>query len=204
MSWVKLDDRLAHHRKVRSLPPSLAKAVYGLYVASIQFCQLYETDGKIRAEDLTMLMPGAPKPTKRELEALVQADLWDEAVGGWFVHDYLEHNLSAQERAAQRKGSALRQTRHREKLQQESHALRTALVTASTPLPSRPLPSTPVPSEGGRRGAHAPMQGGSDRPEPTWRGGEPRAVGDVLQATLARIQTEIVEWPSLNPAPTGR
>lgn len=129
MGYAKLDDRLPHHKKVRSLPLQYAFAAYGLYVASIQFCQHYETDGTIRKEDLHMILPTVHNPHPKLIDALVTAGLWDELLGGWAVHDYLEHNLSASERKAAKQSAASRVSAHRQKLSgnPDSNAVRNAL-----------------------------------------------------------------------------
>jgi hypothetical protein len=114
MSWVKLDDRLPHHRKVRALQPYLAFAAYGLYVASIQHCQRENTDGHITANDLDLIFPahrfGTGKRVKTPIRLqdelvseLVRVGLWDVESKGvnWSVHDYLDWNLSAAERLEQ-------------------------------------------------------------------------------------------------------
>lgn len=137
MGYAKLDDRLPYHRKVRSIPPKYVKPCYAIYVAGIQFCQAYGTDGRIRHEDLHLLLPTAPKPTKAELQALVNAGLWDEAIGGWVIHDYLEHNASAEERKAKaRTASNARWNAHRNALSNAS--------SNPSPLLSSPLVKTPV------------------------------------------------------------
>lgn len=146
MSWVRLDDRLPYHRKVRSLPPKLVKPCYALYVASIQFCQWAKNDGKIRSEDLHLILPTASKPTKREVDALVACGLWDEMVGGWEIHDYLEWNAPAVERSAKaRDASNARWNAHRNASSNapsnaDRNAGGNALLSSPTPLPSTPTP----------------------------------------------------------------
>jgi hypothetical protein len=146
MSWVKLDDKLPHHPKVRALPPSIAKPAYGLYVASIQFCQHYDTDGMIRRADLHLILPSATKPTTREITALVLVGLWEETPSGWCVHDYLEHNLSSGERKQAQSANKTRQEKYRDALRNASgNASRNALQTSPPPLPSQ-SPPNPLPN----------------------------------------------------------
>lgn len=104
MSFAKLDDRMPHHRKVRALEPGVTLAAYGLYVASIQYCQHYETDGRIQPGDLHMIVPTVPRPPRRLIAELVRVGLWDEHPdGGWAVHDFLDHYPTAVVRAKWRR-----------------------------------------------------------------------------------------------------
>ena len=156
MGYAKLDDRLPHHKKVRALPPTLARACYGLYVASIQFCQHYETDGVIRKADLHLLLPGASVPPRKEISALVEVRLWDEVSPIlWAVHDYLEHNASAAERKAKGRFAAnARWSAHRTA---QGNASSKASSNAS-PLHSSPLHSTPLRSSTDAEGFSAMVE----------------------------------------------
>ena len=112
MSWAKIDDLLPHHRKlVRAT--SDAPAVFGLYVASICYCQRHLTDGQIPREALALLLPGCPRPPSRLVKQLVKLRLWEEEKHGWSVHDYLDHNDDAKTIMARRKAETARKARWR-------------------------------------------------------------------------------------------
>lgn len=107
MGYATMDDRLAHHLKVRTLPPSLALAAFGLHQAAILFAQHYETDGRIQREDLALVFPAVPRPPLRLVDALIKVGLWDRHPGGgWLIHDYLDHNASKAERRAKARHAA--------------------------------------------------------------------------------------------------
>ena len=144
MGYAKLDDRLPHHHKVRAIATKLALAAYGLYVASVQFAQRDETDGRIHEADLLVIMPTAPRPQLRTLAGeLVRVHLWDPRDDGWVIHDYLDHNLSAAERRVGTLANRRRQAQHRERLRnavtgEESNVVTNALpddVTNALPGP---------------------------------------------------------------------
>jgi hypothetical protein len=176
VSWVKLDDRLAHHRKVRAIESRLVLAAYGLYVASIQFAQGYKTDGRIRPEDLSLVMPTAPTRQRQQCATeLVRVRLWDpHPEGGWVIHDYLEHNASADERREKARGAA----NARWHAQRTAESMLDACSTdaSSSPLLSAPLHSTPLRSRGG--GAEGgPATRASPVPAPHARPSDPDGPG---------------------------
>jgi len=150
VSYVKLDDRLPHHRKVRALHPKLALAALGLYTASIAFSQRDETDGRVRLADLHIMLPTTPPLPLAQLQKLVaelvRVGLWDAEADGWRIHDYLDWNLSAEERKVSRLANASRQKRHRDILRENagSRGGSNASLTGPTPLRSSPLHSTPL------------------------------------------------------------
>ena len=145
MSWAKIDDLLPHHEKIVNAG-SDAPAVFGLYVASICYAQRQKTDGRIPRKALALLLPGAPRPSRRLLEALVTLRLWDQDGDGWAIHDYLAHNLSAEERRLAEAANATRQAAYRDRLRNASRNASSnesgdASVTGPTPLLSSPLRS---------------------------------------------------------------
>ena len=161
MGYAKLDDRLPHHRKVRALAPRLVLAAYGLYVASVQFAQRDDTDGWIREADLLVIMPTAPRAQIRALtEELVRVRLWDLGLeaGGWKIHDYLEWNLSAEERKVGALANRARSARYRDRLRDASvtrdetrdetrdQRVSHRAVTGPTPLLSSPKKKEPPPT----------------------------------------------------------
>jgi len=92
VSWAKIDDLLPHHQKLVQTG-ALAPAVYGYYVASINFCRRHFTDGRVTRADFPLILPSCPRPTRTLLSALERVHLWErEAEGVWYVHDFLDHN----------------------------------------------------------------------------------------------------------------
>jgi len=122
MAWVKLDDGFYQHPKILRVGP-LGMA---LQVAALCYANRHLTDGLIPAEAVPLLMPGAEKIAAR----MVQVGLWDEAVDGYQIHDFLLFQPSrtqvlkerAQKQAAgQAGGKASAQARARAVLEEESN-----------------------------------------------------------------------------------
>lgn len=113
MSWVRLDDGFAGHRKV--LP--LSDAAFRLEVAAICWCNQHANDGHLNAADVRLLCgyladPGAAKAAVLEL---VAARLWDVTDTGHKLHDYDKYQPSAAERQASNEAAAERMRKFRER-----------------------------------------------------------------------------------------
>lgn len=98
-----------HHRKIRGL----SDKAFRLHVSLIDDCYEAKSDGELSAKDLNML--GA-KPGKE----LIDAGLVEVHGDGYMLHDYLQHQHSADEIAAMRDKKAVSgtfgaHTRHHEK-----------------------------------------------------------------------------------------
>lgn len=99
MSWLKLDDAMLDHRKVRRAMRDGGLAAFGLHIAALLESSKYLTDGHI--EDVSvddLLDAGCVRGKARTtvVESLVRHGLWepDAERGGYVIHDYLEHNPS--------------------------------------------------------------------------------------------------------------
>ncbi len=90
MAWMKVESSVARHRKFVQAGP----AASWLWLCGNAYCQEGLTDGFIPCEALEYL--GVKQP-RRLVPALVKAALWDDVDGGWRVHDYLDHNKTADE-----------------------------------------------------------------------------------------------------------
>lgn len=101
MSWVKLDDQFFMN------PKSLAAGKDGreLYLAGLCYCAAQLTDGFIATAALPVVAAsaGVKLSTARKLE---QVGLWEESIGGFRVHDYLNYNPRATEVRALREKKA--------------------------------------------------------------------------------------------------
>lgn len=93
MPWVKIDDNAPHHRKMLAAGP----VACWLWVCGLAYCQKHSTDGAIPAEAVPFL--GVTQWAKA-VHALVAAGLWiPDDPRGYVVHDFLDWNDSASERA---------------------------------------------------------------------------------------------------------
>lgn len=84
LPWVRLDSNIATHDKINAVLAETSGAqAFVLYVCSIAWSGGQGTDGHIPKHMLRMLH-GTPKLA----QMLVQHRLWDDAEGGWEVHNY--------------------------------------------------------------------------------------------------------------------
>jgi hypothetical protein len=86
-TYIKLHDGMPRHPKVRGL----SDKAFRTFVSALCYCSEYLTDGEVVsavAKDL-----GPPKAWAE----LVSSGLAEAAPGGYLMHDYLEHQRSAQE-----------------------------------------------------------------------------------------------------------
>lgn len=101
-TYIKLHDGMPRHPKVRGL----SDRGFRTFVSALCYCSEYLTDGVIVAAVARDLGPA------RAWDELVLAGLAESAPGGYLMHDYLQHQRSAQEiadlkekrRAAGRRG----------------------------------------------------------------------------------------------------
>ena len=91
MAWVKVESSVSRNAKLLKAGPAPA----WLWLCGLAYCQEGLTDGFIPTEALEFL--GVQKNVKWMAERLVKFGLWEQVDAGWFVHDYLKHNKSADE-----------------------------------------------------------------------------------------------------------
>jgi hypothetical protein len=95
MPQIRLESTVRHHPKFLRAGP----AACWLYACGIGYCQDHLTDGFIPAECLDQLGPVSEagwNSLTRLVQRLVDPDLWEAVDGGWRVHDYLDHNKTAE------------------------------------------------------------------------------------------------------------
>lgn len=175
MTWVKLDEDFANHPKVRQAGP----LGIAMQVAALGYCNKYLTDGFVprtvvpsllNLEGLAMrcwsgeLVGGGEDATwQLVVEDLIDAGLWEQAEGGYRIHDYLEYQPSraqvlqerAQKQEAGRKGGkASTQARAQAPAQADGQApakapaqAKSKPVSVSVSVPD----SVSVPPSGGER-----------------------------------------------------
>lgn len=67
----------------------LTDAQYRLYMDSILWCRDRRTDGFVDERLLKQISP--VRSPRRVAQQLVDAELFEQEQGGWFVHDYEQH-----------------------------------------------------------------------------------------------------------------
>jgi hypothetical protein len=90
MGYLNVDDQLAFHRKT----VAAGNAAMGLWVRAGSWASGQQTDGFI-PEDIAKAL-GKP----REVAALLNAGLWERAITGYVMHDYDDHNITAEQHRA--------------------------------------------------------------------------------------------------------
>lgn len=106
MAWAKIDDEFHRHPKAR------AAGLRGraLYVAGLCWANYQRSDGRIEDRDLAIVAAEA-EVSPATAKKLVEIGLWDRVDGGYQIHDFLEHNFSAEqmeERRAKRASAGRR------------------------------------------------------------------------------------------------
>lgn len=153
MTWFKVDDQIAFHRKT----VSAGNSAMGLWVRAGSWCAMHLTDGHVPEHMVGLL--GTPAQARR----LVKAGFWIEVSDGYLFHQWSEEGRqpTAQKVRDLRKKSADRQADFRERKYGKpqvsdtsnavSHAVSNDVTNAVTnSAPTRPDPlSTYVPSSGG-------------------------------------------------------
>lgn len=87
-TWVKIDDDLPFNRKVLSV----SEGARWLYVAGICYAGHNKTNGDLIPSDVEAI-----RGTKKAIAELERAVLWEVRPFGWYIHDYLLHNRSAEQ-----------------------------------------------------------------------------------------------------------
>lgn len=91
---IRLDHTMPENPKI----VGLSDAAFRLFIECLCWCSRQESDGIIPAAAMKRL--GRPKV----IAELVKAELIDDALGSYVVHDYLSHQRSAAEISAFRQG----------------------------------------------------------------------------------------------------
>jgi hypothetical protein len=92
MSWAKIDDRFHSHGKVRR---SGHEAI-GLFVRAMSYVAQEETDGHLEG---IWVKEAAGKKAHKLAAILVKEGLWEVNGTDYFIHDWLDYNISAEEAA---------------------------------------------------------------------------------------------------------
>lgn len=99
MTWARFDDGFCQHPKVIGL----SDGAFRLHVAAVCYAARNLTDGYVPAAALATLK----RNPQRAATELAAAGLWDEAEGGYAIHDYLDYNPSHTEVNSKRASKAM-------------------------------------------------------------------------------------------------
>ncbi len=149
MTWVKIDDGFADHPKLAGVGP-LGMA---MQVAALCYCNRKLTDGFVPAGIVNTLIdvstvwdrrfvPGSQDDygwTVREIVSdLVEVGIWEEADGGFTIHDFSDFQPSKEQVEREREATRNRVAAFRNKRNAVSNSVTPPLVT---------LPPVPVPKD---------------------------------------------------------
>src|SRR3990167_6982329 len=151
MPWVRLDDQFPNHPKVVGVGP----LGIALQVAGLCYSNRYLTDGLIPAAAVPTLIDfseldehafnGRGGVCWIAVGKLVSAGLWEEAPGGYTIHDYLTYQASRSQVLKEREDARERKRRNSSPVVRPNFD-RTSPVSEESSLPPTPTP-TPTPSE---------------------------------------------------------
>jgi hypothetical protein len=175
MAWARLDDMLPMHPKVRAL----SDAAFRLYICAICWSNLHLSDGYIPSQHLRY-MSDVRRP-QQCAEQLVQADLWEKVDDGWWIHDYLQYQPSAEKVRQEREAKQQRQERWRAKRDASHDASEDESKDASSRARTHPIPS-----RSGSVGIQPADRNGQADPDLT-------LIRAVQQAMAARTQRRVTD-----------
>lgn len=107
MPWSRFEPGFTRHPKRLKCGPLAS----WLWTCSVDHCTEYRTDGFLDRASVPGLVPGLSSAVlKKCVQSLVDVHSWewDASRGGYLVHGYLEHNLTAQQVESDRESSRRR------------------------------------------------------------------------------------------------
>lgn len=109
MAWVRIDDHLHSHPKIRCAWQAYPPAV-GLHLVALSYAGDQLTDGAIDDAFVQQWLPGK-RQRDRAIGALVDAALWEPNGTGWQIHDWSDYNQSREEVLERRRADKARKAR---------------------------------------------------------------------------------------------
>lgn len=185
MSWARVDDGMLDHAKwqrIESLGPREWSECLAVWLAVCLYANSALTDGAITWARLDRLTP-LGKRARAAADRLVEAGLMDRRDDGVSLHDFLDYNLSASERAEKTAAKTRRQGKWR--------ASRDAHVDASTPVSTGQSTAASVDSAPTRARSPSPSPSPSQIPdhdlERSLKTGHTRSPGESESDHAARV-----------------
>lgn len=96
--WAKVYVDLREHPKILAAGDDAG----WLYVCAILWSKQHDTDGHVPAPVLPRLTGLGSKRSAAAVERLVETGLFELLPDGWLIHDYLDHQESAEQRRSKR------------------------------------------------------------------------------------------------------
>lgn len=172
MTWFRVDDTLAFHRKT----VAAGNAAMGLWVRAGSWCAQQLTDGFVPTEIATTL------GTAPQITRLVRARLWAEVEGGYTFHQWGEEGRqpTRDEVETRRERQRDRQRLHRER------AANAGRITAESSDKDAPFFATSQVSGPGHTSVTDPADAYPTRPDPTHTQETPRGAAEEVSPDHAR------------------
>lgn len=101
MTWIRVDDQFADHPKVMALEADRLPGL-GLWHVAASYCARYLTDGFVPASHVKAHAP------QRLIRRMVAVGLFDQAEGGYILHDWLDYNPNRERVLAERAAAKAR------------------------------------------------------------------------------------------------
>lgn len=132
MTWLRLDDGFAHHKKVAPL----TDRAFRLHVTAMLHCADQLTDGFV-GDAIPECLTKAPqgKSLVAAIKELVDIGLWEPVDGGWLIHDFADWNPSSDSVRTKRAAACERMKRARSQ-NVRANTSRSSPEPVSTPSPS--------------------------------------------------------------------
>lgn len=106
MTWVKLDDQLHAHPKIKRAWK--CRTALGLHLMALSYSGCFNTQGFVPADFVEEKLP-AKKERERATGVLVESALWEPVERGWQIHDWDVYNGKDEAKSeAGKKGAAAR------------------------------------------------------------------------------------------------
>lgn len=178
--WVRTPEEWFEEPRIEDVGADAAM----LHLSALAYCSRHLTNGHLPFRALRRLYPVADPD--REVRALTEAELWEATQSGWFIVDWANHILAADEVAHRREQSRTSSERYRRHKQGDHSmcdrcsAVRQRVSDPVTDAVSDPPPtrSDPIRPEGEERrkererggsassGGSAPLAASSASPPP--------------------------------------
>lgn len=148
MTWFKVDDSFAFHRKIVAAGSALT-----LWVRAGAWCAQQLTDGRVPDEMVSLL--GPKRGAERDASRLVEVGLWERVDGGFQFHDWqdyqptkaaVEHKRQVRAAAGAKGGAVSGAKRSASKIEAADQANASPLL--ETWVNPRPDPTRPTEPNG--------------------------------------------------------
>lgn len=201
MSWVKLDDQMGDHRKVRRAL-SDSRPALALHFLAILHCARYLTDGFVDQRFVDDTLP--KRERNSAVSALIANGLWKTEREGFRVHDYLDYNPTREKVQALRASDAERKRGQRTESKPSPNGFRADSVTNPNGVQSASDRPVPYPSF---KDPPSPLKGGNPPSDRTAPEAPPRPEGK-RKSVVEAWHAELAAWgehhfPGVDPVVIG-